>query len=57
MIIHIEDVKFILSLAKSNLSNYGTNSLGKLQKISDKDVFDNQKKDFDIINNDKKKNS
>ena len=57
MIIHIEDVKFILLLAKSNLSNYGTNSLGNLQKISDKDVFDNQKKDFDIINNDKKKNS
>ena len=36
-------------IAKSNLSSYGSSSLNNLQKISDKDVFNNQQKKFDII--------
>ena len=48
----IEDVLIHEIIAKSNLSSYGSSSLNNLQKISDKDVFNNQKKKFNIINMD-----
>ena len=39
----------MLNEAKSNLSSYGSSSLGNLGKISDKNVFENQQKDFNIV--------
>ena len=39
------------TMGTSQLSNYGTNSLKNLHRISDKDVEKIQAKKFDIINN------
>ena len=39
-------------IAKSNLSSYGSSSLNNLHKISDRDVFNNQQKKFNIISMD-----
>ena len=36
-------------IAKSNLSSYGSNSLSNLTKVSDKLVYENQQKDFNIV--------
>lgn len=44
------DVNYTFKIAKSHLSSYGSSSLDKLPKISDKNVFESQQKQFNIVN-------
>ena len=44
-----EGVTQHLNEVKSNLSGYGSNSLGNLFKISDKEIYENQQKKYNIV--------